>query len=177
MSGVFTPYVAIDDKDLMRKLATLEKRAGGLAPILKNIGEYKVEATQALFDKQEDPQGVKWAALSDRYKKKKKGPRILTESRRLRDSIIYAVQNGNLRIGTPVVYGAAHQFGFNKSVAVPAHKRLVKKAFGHALKFPVWSQVRAHTFNPKLPARPYLGWNDADRAEIRAIVQDHLEMD
>ncbi len=177
MSGTFDTFVVIDDKALMRKLAALEKRAGGLAPALKNIGEYKVEATQALFDKQEDPLGVKWAALSERYKKKKKGAKILTESRRLRDSIMYAVQNGNLRIGTPVVYGAAHQFGLNKSLAVPAHKRLVKKAFGHALKFPVWAHVRAHSFNPHLPARPYLGWNDADRAEIRAIVQDHLEMD
>ncbi len=177
MSGVFTPYVAIDDKALMRKLATLEQRAGGLAPVLKNIGEYKVEATQTLFDKQEDPQGVKWAALSKRYKEKKKGKKILTETRRLRDSIIYAVRNGNLKIGTNVVYGAPHQFGLDKNLAVPSHRRLVKKAFGHALKFPVWASVRAHTFNPHLPARPYLGWNDKDRREIAGIVQDHLDMD
>lgn len=177
MSGAFTPYVTIDDRDLMRKLKTLDKRASGLSPVLKNIGEYKVEATQALFDKEQDPQGVKWAALSSKYKDKKKGSKILTETRRLRDSIIYAVRNGGLRIGTNVIYGAAHQFGIDKSVMVPAHRRLVKKAFGHALKFPVWAQVRAHSFNPHLPARPYLGWNQADRTEIRGIVADFLEMD
>lgn len=176
MAGTFTPYVTIDDRDLMRKLGQLDKKASGLAPVLKNIGEYKVEATQGLFDKQQDPQGIKWAALSERYKKKKKGPKILTETRRLRDSIIYAVRNGNLRIGTNVVYGAAHQFGIDKSVMVPAHRRLVKKAFGHALKFPVWANVRAHSFNPHLPARPYLGWNAADKVEIRGIVADFMEL-
>lgn len=176
MSGAFTPYVTIDDRDLMRKLGQLDKKASGLAPVLKNIGEYKRDATKELFDKQQDPQGVKWAALSDRYKKKKKGPKILTESHRLRESIVYALNNGNLRIGTNVIYGAAHQFGIDKAVTVPAHRRLVKKAFGHALKFPVWSSVRAHSFNPHLPARPYLGWNAADRVEIRGIVADFLEM-
>lgn len=177
MAGVFTPFVAIDDRDLMRKLGTLEKRASGLSPVLNNIGLYKVEATQALFDKEQSPQGVKWAALSKRYKEKKKGTKILTETRRLRDSIIHAVRNGNLKIGTNVIYGAAHQFGIDKNLTVPAHRRLVKKVYKHVLKFPVWANVRAHTFNPKLPARPYLGWNDADRTEIRGIVQDFLEMD
>lgn len=177
MAGAFTPFVVIDDKDLMRKLGTLDKRASGLAPVLKNIGEYKVEATQALFDKEQDPQGVKWAALSKRYKAKKKGTKILTETRRLRDSIVYAVSRGNLRVGTNVVYGAPHQFGIDKNLNVPAHGRLIKKAWGRNLKFPVWCQVRAHTFNPKLPARPYLGWNSDDRAEIQGIVQDFLEMD
>ncbi|MDA8428930.1 MAG: phage virion morphogenesis protein [Geobacteraceae bacterium] len=177
MAGAFTPYVTIDDKDLMRKLKTLDKRASGLTPVLKNIGEYKVEATQELFTKEQDPQGVKWAALSKRYKEKKKGTKILTETRRLRDSIIYAVRNGNLKIGTNVVYGAAHQFGIDKNLTVPAHRRLVKKVYKHVLKFPVWATVRAHTFNPHLPARPYLGWNQTDRTEIRGIVQDFLEMD
>ena len=177
MSGAFTPYVTIDDRDLMRKLGQLERKASGLAPVLKNIGEYKVQATQALFDKQQDPQGVRWAALSDRYRKKKKGPKILTETRRLRDSIIYAVRAGNLKIGTNVIYAAAHQFGVNRSVVIPAHRRLVKQAFGKPLRFPVWSQVRAHAVNPHLPARPYLGWNQADRREIQAIVADFLEMD
>lgn len=177
MSGAFIPYVTIDDRDLMRKLKTLEKKASGLAPVLKNIGEYKVEATQELFDKQQDPQGVAWAALSERYKKRKKGPKILTETRRLRDSIIYAVRNGQLRIGTNDIKAAAHQFGIDKNLTVPAHKRLVKKVYKHVLKFPVWAAVRAHTFNPRLPARPYLGWNQADRVEIRGIVADFLEMD
>lgn len=176
MSGAFTPYVTIDDRALMRKLGALEKKASGLKPVLDNIGLYKVEETKVLFDKQQDPQGIKWAALSSKYKSKKKHPKILTESHRLRESIIHAVRNGNLRIGTNVIYGAAHQFGIDKMVAVPAHRSLVKKAFGHALKFPVWANVRAHSFNPHLPARPYLGWNAADKVEIRGIVADFMEL-
>lgn len=182
MAGAFTPYVTIDDRDLMRKLGQLEKKASGLAPVLKNIGEYKVEATQGLFDKEQDPQGVKWAALSERYKKKKKGSKILTESSRLRDSIIYAVRNGNLKIGTPMAYAAAHQFGLDKTVVISAHHRKGKANIPKSMNFPSWAQVRAksigaHTRNPNIPARPYLGWNADDQKEIRGIVADFLGMD
>lgn len=181
MSGAFTPYVSIDDRDLMRKLGQLEKKASGLRPVLKNIGEYKVEATQGLFDKQQDPQGVAWAALSDRYKKKKKGPKILTETRRLRDSIIYSVRNGGLRIGTPVVYAAPHQFGIDKVVVISTHQRKGKANIPRSMNFPSWAQVRAksigaHTRNLKIPARPYLGWNSDDQKEIQGIVADFMEM-
>lgn len=176
MAGSFIPYALIDDRAVMRKFGQLLKKSDSLAPVLKNIGEYKVEATQGLFDKQQDPQGIKWAALSSRYKKKKKGPKILTESSHLRNSIIYAVKSGNLHIGTNDVKAAAHQFGIDKSITVPAHRRLVKKVYGHALKFPVWASVRAHSFNPHLPARRYLGWNAADKVEIRGIVADFMEL-
>ena len=50
--------------------------------------------------------------MSDRYKKKKKGPKILTETRRLRDSITHAVDSANsVVIGTNVPYAPHHQYG------------------------------------------------------------------
>jgi phage virion morphogenesis protein len=210
MAGTFDTFVAIDDKALMRKFATLKKRAGGLSPVLKNIGEYKVEATQRLFDQQQSPEGVRWAALSDRYKKKKKGPKILTEKRYLRDSVIYRVRNGNLQIGTNLAYAAIHQFGgtikkkeresvihFRRGTVdqfanADDANRHVRMTNGRTLHFRTKAGAGFHRANSRahfamkvtigaheieMPARPYLGWNQTDWSEIRAIVQDHLDMD
>ena len=174
MAGAFTVLSKIDDRAIQRELQRLEKKAGDLHPCLANIGEYLVESTQGRFTKEEDPAGVKWAALKQSTKDRKKHTKILTESSGLRDSIIYTVRNNGLRVGTDKIYAAPHQFGIDKDLHVPAHKRLVKTAFGEPLKFPVWAQVKAHTFNPKLPARPFLGFSAEDRTEIIEITKDFI---
>ncbi|GFO67889.1 hypothetical protein GMLC_14680 [Geomonas limicola] len=175
MAGTFTVIDRIDDRDIQRELQRLKKKSDNLHPCLKNIGEYEVESTQDRFTKEEDPAGKKWAALKESTKKQKKHTKILTESSGLRDSFIYAVQNNGLKVGTNKIYGAAHQFGIDKDIAVPAHKRLVKVVFKKPLKFPVWSEVKPHNRNPKLPAREILGFSAADRVEILGITRDFLE--
>jgi phage virion morphogenesis protein len=176
MAGAFTVIAKIQDRDIQRALQRLEKKAGDLHPCLKNIGEYLVESTQERFTNEEDPAGKKWAALKESTKKQKKHTKILTESSGLRDSIIYAVRNNGLRVGTNKIYGAAHQFGIDKDIAVPAHKRLVKVVFKKPIKFPVWAEVKPHNRNPKLPAREFLGFSADDRVEILAITRDFLKM-
>lgn len=175
MAGTFIDIRSrIDDRDIQRELAKLDRKAGNLHPCLKNIGEYLVDSTQERFTKEEDPAGVKWAALKQSTKDRKKHTKILTETSGLRDSIIYAVANNGLKVGTNKIYAAPHQFGLDKDLHVPAHKRAVTTAFGKELKFPVWAQVKAHTFNPKLPARPFLGFSAEDRQEIIEITRDFI---
>jgi phage virion morphogenesis protein len=175
MAGTAISIVSkIDDREIMRELHRLGKKAGSLHPCLKNIGEYLVESTEERFTKEVDPAGVKWAALKESTKNRKKHTKILTESSGLRDSVVYAVRNQGLRVGTNKIYGAAHQFGIDKDISIPAHKRLVKTAFGKPLKFPVWSQVKSHSVNPKLPARPFLGFSADDRTEIMEITRDFI---
>lgn len=174
MAGTAISLVSrIDDREIQRELRRLERKED-LAPCLKNIGEYLVESTEDRFTKEVDPEGAKWAALKESTKNRKKHTKILTESSGLRSSIIYAVRNNGLRVGTNKIYGAAHQFGIDKDIHVPAHQRLVRVAFKKELKFPVWSQVKAHSFNPKLPARPFLGFSNEDRQEIMEITRDHI---
>lgn len=174
MSGVTISGI-VTDQDVISALRRYQYTCGNLTALLKNIGEYKVEATQRLFDSQAAPDGTPWAALSPAYRKRKKNKRILTETRRLRDSIVYAVRSGNLRVGTNVVYASAHQFGLKRSIVVPAHRRAVTQAFGRQLKFPVWTSVKAHTMAQNIPSRPFLGWNQSDRQEIIDQVTDHLQ--
>jgi phage virion morphogenesis protein len=174
MAGAFTIIAKIDDREILRALDRLHSKSANLQPCLKNIGEHLVKSTQERFTAEEDPAGKKWAALKASTENRKKNPKILTESHQLRDSVVYAVRNNGLRVGTNKVYGAAHQFGIDKDLHVPAHKRAVTKAWGKELKFPVWAQVKAHSFNPKLPARPFLGFSVSDRVEIRDIIEDFI---
>jgi phage virion morphogenesis protein len=175
MAGTAISIVSkIDDREIMREFQRLGKKAGSLHPCLKNIGEYLVESTEARFTKQVDPAGVKWAALKQATLDRKKHTKILTESSGLRDSVIYAVRNQGLRVGTNKIYAATHQFGIDKDIAIPAHKRLVKVAFKKELKFPVWAAVKAHSVNPKIPARPFLGFSSDDRQEIMEITRDFI---
>jgi len=169
MAGAFTIISKVDDRDIQRELQRLEKKAGNLNPCLKNIGQYLVESTQERFTKEVDPAGVKWAALKESTKARKKHTKILTESSGLREDVHYTVRNNGLRVGNTKLYAATHQFGRDK---MPEHKRTVTTAYGNKLKFPVWAQVKS--YDPKIPARPFLGFSDDDRERILEITQDHI---
>ncbi|HEY3309866.1 MAG TPA: phage virion morphogenesis protein [Desulfuromonadaceae bacterium] len=170
MSGAFTVITKIDDSDIQRVLGRLQKKAGNLHPCLKNIGLHLEESTKQRFSKEEDPAGIHWAALKSSTLKRKKNLKTLTESADLRDSIISAVRNNGLRVGTNKAYAATHQFGRDK---MPEHKRTVTSVYGNKLKFPVWAQVKS--YNPKIPARPFLGISTTDREEILVLVQHYLK--
>lgn len=170
MSGAFTVITKIDDSDILRVLGQLQNKADNLHPCLKNIGLQLEESTQQRFTKQEEPNGIHWAALNSSTLKRKKGSKILTESSGLRDSIISAARNNGLRVGTNKVYAATHQFGRDK---MPAHNRTVTTVFGKKLKFPIWASVRSH--DPKIPPRPFLGFSNSDRTEIMEILKHYLD--
>lgn len=165
----------IDDRDIMRALQKLDQKSGNLRSALKNMGEYLVNSTQDRFDAQEDPTGKAWAPLKPATKDRKRIDKILTETSRMRNSVVYAVQGSGLKVGTSDIRAAAHQFGLKGAVKVPAQKSLRKKAFGRELAFPVWAEIRAHTINQNLPARPFIGISADDREEILAIAADFLK--
>jgi phage gpG-like protein len=99
----------------------------------------------------------------------------LSDKGTLRNSFTYQADATRMVLGTAVKYAAAHHFGLNKAVSVPGHRRLVKKAWGRTLKFPVWAQVKERTFNPKIAARPFLMIQEGDKAAILRILRRHLE--
>ena len=55
-------------------------------------------------------------------------------------------------VGTKVSYGAIHEYGLN--VSIPAHMRMMKKAWGRPVSNPRLIEVRAHTV--KYPERSFL---------------------
>lgn len=174
MAGSFVIIDKIDDQEVMRVLKRLADKGGNLRPALVNMGEHLVNSTQDRFDEQVDPDGAAWAPLRPATKDKKKIDKILTESSRMRNSVVYAAARSSLRVGTNDVKAAAHQFGLKEAVTVPAHKSRRTKVFGRELPFPVWAEVRAHTINQDIPARPFLGISADDREELLQIAADFL---
>lgn len=156
----------IDDLGVKAFLARIANGAHDMRPAMKNIGEYMILRTQERFDKETDPEGVKWAPLAaltyaaSFHGKKftKKGAttkgmtnyilmrKILTKSSHLRMSITYRADDHSVTIGTNKVYAAIHQFGG-------------KAGRGHKVT---------------IPARPYLGINAEDSIEAIRICKEFI---
>lgn len=168
--------IELDDREIRDALRRLFEAVGDLAPVMKNIGEYLVQATEQRFDSETGPDGEKWTAVSDATLDRKTHPKILTESHHLRQSIHPEPGKDAVTVGTNVPYGAIHQFGFDGPLSIPAHTRLIKTAFGQKLKHPVEARIAPYELQQHMPARPFLGISDDDKEEILAIIEDHIDM-
>ena len=114
MAGANLPIdITVDDRELRTLLQALQARLGDLTPAFRDMGEHLLNSTRARFRAQTAPDGSPWAALSPGYRaaKKKNKDKILTLQGRLRGLLTYQASQDALRIGTPLIYGATHQFG------------------------------------------------------------------
>lgn len=173
--------VDVQDEALRRALDRL-RRAPATAAVWEDIGEYLLRSVEDRFRAEKDPEGKPWAPLSSAYKRRKKGPKILTERGRLRGSITYRASHDRVEVGTNVKYGRIHQLGgkikqkartqvlafgkrgFLSHRAAGRRKTAVRVAF---------ARLGERSFG--IPARPYLGLSADDRSEIVAVIRDHLE--
>lgn len=128
-----------------------------LTPVFQDIGEAMLNVTRERFNTQTAPDGTPWKPLSPAYAlvKKQNVAQILTLYGRLRGTLTYQAGPNEVRIGTPLIYGATHQFGAKKG------------AFGRTRRgSPIpWGDI---------PARPFLGLSQSDEQELLDILNDHL---
>ena len=112
MAGA-TLEIRIDDRQVRDGLAQLQARLADLTPVFQDLGEALLNSTRERFRSQTAPDGSPWAALSPGYRarKKKHADLILTLNGYLRGTLNYRAGKDTLRIGTPLIYGATHQFG------------------------------------------------------------------
>lgn len=105
--------IEIDNREIRDGLRALETKLGDLRPVFRDIGEALLNSTRERFNTQTAPDGSPWAQLSPDYKKRKKkhADLILTLNGYLRGTLGYSATKDELRVGTPMIYGAAHQFG------------------------------------------------------------------
>lgn len=184
-------------------LARLAAGAGATAPAMKNIGEALVKSTRERFVRQHGPGGVAWAPLSPAWRKTKAArghdPRILVQRGSLSGlspsalSVHYRTTADAVEVGTNAPYGAIHQFGGTITHAARTRevfRRLRADKAGNIRReqgFADWRfrRRRDATFAETvtigahqvvMPARPYLGTDDADEVTIAEIVEDHLTM-
>ncbi len=140
--------IDIDDQAVRRTLRRLEAAGADLTPALEDIGEALLLSTEQRFSDQVDPDGRPWKPLSPKYRRRKKHPKILTETTNLRGRIVWQLVPGGVEVGTDVVYAAIHQFGGRAGRGLAA----------------------------EIPARPYLGISAQDRSDILNILRSHLRL-
>ena len=138
------------------KLERVLKRYGDFAVkrVLRGIGQMVVTQTLERFDTQTSPEGKPW-------KPTQRGGNILRDTSTLYNSIHYKVFGNALIVGTDEDYAVTHQFGMEIKP---------KKPSGCLVFFvPGVGQVFAKKV--RIPARPYLGVNEEDKAEIKAFIR------
>lgn len=175
--------VEIDDQQLRQALKGLEAAGKDLRPALQDIGELLVQSTKQRFQTSTGPDGARWAPNTPttlmrylgRYKSSysKKTGRLtkagaergsgkrplIGETGSLMSQIAWQMEGSGaaiaLRVGSPMVYAAAQQFGMKKGYAGTTSR-------GSPIP---WGDI---------PARPFLGISDADSRSILDIIADHL---
>ena len=120
MAGINT-RIEVDDHEVFRALDALLKAGDDLEAPFSAIGEYLVEVHTQRFADQVDPDGQRWAPLSEKYAKRKKrhADLILVLNEYLADSFRSQASKDDVLVGTDRVYAAIHHFGDPKR-GIPA---------------------------------------------------------
>ncbi|WP_051249153.1 phage virion morphogenesis protein [Inquilinus limosus] len=158
MVGIST---RVDSAVVQAALGRVSERMTNARGLYDNIGAAMVVSTQARFEREQAPDGSPWPkslrALIE-------GGNTLRLSGRLYQSITHLADDHGVEWGSDVEYARIHQMGGT----------IVPKAAG-ALHFKLpgdlgWRMAAS----VKMPARPYLGIDDDDTAEIVAQAEDWL---
>ncbi len=140
----------IDDREVLAALSRVQERIGNMRPLLAEIGEDMKAATKKRFDTTTAPDGSPWLLNSITTLQHKEGDTPLTgETGVLHSTIDYDVLSSSaVEIGSPMQYSAMQQFGGTKA------------EFPH-----LWGDI---------PARPFLGLSEEDKANILNLTVDYL---
>jgi phage virion morphogenesis protein len=147
-------------ENLSQALAFAQRAAVDLSPAMQEISLNLVSTTIERFEQERGPDGVPWKPSARAIEE---GGKTLQDSGALKDSIepdfgTDFAAAGVLASGGPAIYAAIHQFG---GTIRARHK----KALSFAGR--IVAAVR-------IPARPYLGFDDANRAFALEAISDHL---
>ena len=153
------------DYDDVALIASFERAVLTLehpSEMMDSIGAVLEAGVQQRFIDAAAPDGTPWVE-SLRAQLGARGGKTLTDTGRLQASITRVVSDSAVAVGTNVIYGAIHQFG---GTIVPKTAK--------ALAFTLANGDSVVTQKVTLPARPYLGVSDEDRAGIADVVTRHL---
>lgn len=105
--------IEVEDRDVAAAFDRLLEAGGDLEPAFRDIGELLLISHRERFRTQESPDGVPWTPLSPKYQARKRRNRgkILVLEGWLSGRMSYAAGPDRLVFGTPMIYGATHQFG------------------------------------------------------------------
>jgi len=164
-------------------LNRLRELGADLRPFMEDARALLVRSVGRRFETGRGPGGIPWAPTKRQVRQAvgARGPnraRILVDTGDLQDSIRGEVGANYVEVGSDglksPVKALANQFGSHRQTVVVRHQRTVTRAFGATLAQPVTSTVRGHGRITNLPARPFIGVDDDDVAEIKEAWQGRL---
>lgn len=172
--------ITVEDAAVRQGLQQLAAHLADLSPAMDEIGAAMVSSTLLRFQSGTAPGGAAWAPSA---RARKEGGQTLVESSRLRGSITHSADADSVEIGTNVIYAAIHQFGGQiqkHAHSAPIYRRQADVADGGPARFVkrskadfmTWHEVKDHTID--IPARPFLGVDVGDEAEIAAILRRRI---
>ena len=174
--------VDVEDESLRSALRRLTARVDDLKPVMDEIGSSLVASTIDRFERETDPDGKPWKPSR---RAQREGGQTLTDKGRLRASITHRADRDGVDVGTNVVYAAIHQFGgtvkrqarrqtlaFNKKGGGFASRKSTRRRRAGFVAI-AFAEIGAHEVD--MPARPFLGVNEADRVSILNIVSRAIE--
>ena len=165
--------IAIDDRPIREALERLIEAGADLEPAFAKIGEYLDPATRERFDREQAPDGTPWEPLSDATLRRKmlKGVKRGRGQKRRR----LTTRAGNTKSGAIARLAQARILVESGDLRDTLHYLATadRLKFGTDRKYGATHQFGDPERN--IPARPFLGLSDADRAEIVAILREHLE--
>lgn len=117
--------VEIDDDEVSKSLALLQRSLSDLTPVMKEIGGVAIKLIDLSFKTESDPYGNPWEPLKkETIAKRRKGEasgksdKILRDFGILANSFRYSADRDSVAIGVPpvssgtnMIYAATHQFG------------------------------------------------------------------
>lgn len=174
--------IELTDRSALDSLRAFIERARDMRPVLAEIGEDMAESTKQRFDSATAPDGTAWAPnsaltlarysanfarnkdgeLTKRSAAKLAGKKPGTgETRMLATTINYQIHgDDSVGIGSPMIYASTFHYGAKSG------------EFGFGVyatrqgSFPIpWGDI---------PARPFLGASEDDKANIERLVHSYL---
>ncbi len=164
--------VIFDDSQVIDALDRLRAAGEDASPLMARLGQYGVDSTRRRFFTETAPDGSRWKDLNPAYAELKgPGYNILTRSGALMNSLNARPGRNEVSWGSPMVYAAIHQFG---GKIVPKNKPALTFLLGNVGSSGLVPVFLVRVKSVTIPARPYLGLDADDKAEIVALAMDYM---
>ncbi|CAL4866729.1 hypothetical protein MMA231_00973 [Asticcacaulis sp. MM231] len=152
MEGVQLSVNLSDFPLLVSRFNETARRGADMSPLMRDIAFLGENTTKARFNAGIGPDGAAWLPS---LRAKETGGQTLIKSAQLRNSISSEHTAHTAAWGTNKIYAAVHQFG-----------AVIRPVVANALKFFLPGIGFRTAQQVTIPARPYLGINKADQADI-----------
>lgn len=177
------------DDELSPVLVSLGVKVRHPGGLMAAFAAAMLASTQRRFQRETGPDGQKWLPLARRTTMRKVRGRRRGSANMLRvnpsaglySSVVAHSDDTSAAVGTNLVYAAPHQFGGVITHYARSQRASLKKVRGRyrfvrpGTKGATERKITIGEHSMRIPARPYLGFSEADRAELVRIGEEWIE--